>query len=463
MRTRLLLVLLGFSVAVVAAFAVPLLLSTSAERTQRLVFDRTADLDRFATLTEQADGSGDTGQLLAEASRYIELYGEGLLVVDGRGRLVVQAGMSLQDTGVRALVDAALRNQRWRGTPDLRPWSREPLLLARPAGTGTRVTGAVVLRASVTSAANDVAQRWAVVLAGAVAATVAFGALASGLARWVLRPLRELERGVHAVASGEPRAHVEVRGPAELRSLAGSFNRMSDAVTDSLERQRRLVAEASHQLRNPMAALRLRVDGLEGALNPGAERAYQSVVGEVERLESLLDSLLALAGAENKAATIAMSTEDAPSCDVALVVADRLDAWHAAAEHAGVSLAAPEPEEQPLLAGCEEGELAQVLDVLLDNAIKYAGEGSTVRVRHARSGSAVHLEVRDDGPGLTDEEISLATERFWRSTRHQSSRGTGLGLAIADQLARARDGELTVTRATPTGLCVRLELPGVPE
>ncbi|WP_086824603.1 HAMP domain-containing sensor histidine kinase [Allokutzneria sp. NRRL B-24872] len=461
MRARLLLVLLGFSLAAVAAFAVPLLLSTSAERTQRLVIDRTADLDRFATLTEQADTSGDTGQLLAEAGRYTELYGEGLLVVDGRGRLVVQAGISDQDSGVRALVDGALRNQRWRGTPDLRPWSSEPLLLARPAGTGTRVSGAVVLRASVTSAAADVAQRWAIILAGAVAAAVVFAALASGLARWVLRPLRELERGVHAVASGEPRAHVEVRGPTELRSLAGSFNLMSDAVTDSLERQRRLVAEASHQLRNPMAALRLRVDGLEGALNAGAERSYQSVVGEVERLESLLDSLLALAGAENKAATIALSTEDTPVCDVALVVADRLDAWHAAAEHAGVGLLAPQPLEHPLLAECEEGELAQVLDVLLDNAIKYAGAGSTVRVSHARSGEFVDLDVTDDGPGLSEDELSLATERFWRSTQHQSSRGTGLGLAIADQLARARHGTLTVSKATLTGLSVRLELPGV--
>ncbi|MFB9903887.1 sensor histidine kinase [Allokutzneria oryzae] len=460
MRTRLLLVLLGFSVAAVAAFAVPLLLSTSAERTQRLVIDRTADLDRFATLTEQANATGDTGQLLAEVGRYTELYGEGLLVVDARGRVVVQAGVAPAEPGVRALVDGALRNQRSQAAPELLPWSREPLLLARPAGTGTRVTGAVVLRASVTAAANDVARRWAVILAGAVAAALACAGLAAGLARWVLRPLRELERGVHAVASGQPRAHVEVRGPTELRSLAGSFNRMSDAVTDALERQRRLVEEASHQLRNPMAALRLRVDGLAGAVAPRSERAYRSVVGEVERLESLLDGLLALAGAENKAASLALSTVDEPAgCDVVTVAADRLDAWRAAAEAAGVHLADPKPTPRPLPAACEEGELAQVLDVLLDNAIKYAGRGSTVWLRHSRIAAGVLVEVQDDGPGLAEEELALAKERFWRSTRHRGSRGTGLGLTIADHLAQARNGVLEITNASPTGLRVRLTLP----
>ncbi|MGO1052467.1 ATP-binding protein [Crossiella sp. CA198] len=463
MRRRLLVVLLAFSVLAVAAFAWPLLMSTAAERTQQLLLSRTADLDRFAALADTAGTTGDLGALAAEIQRYGELYGEAVLVVDTRrGPLAATGDLRPADPAVVRLVDGALRNERQSTVDPLTPWSSEPVLLARPVGTGIRVTGAVVLRAAVTAAAGDIARRWGVVLLGALAAALACVSLALGVSRWVLRPLRELERGVRAVASGEPHAQVAVHGPAELRVVAAAFNQMSDAVSDAAERQRRLVAEASHQLRNPMTALRLRVDALGPSVAQPAQRSYQSVLGEVDRLESLLDGLLTLASAENRAAELrSPSTVDEPpaDCEPLLVLADRRDAWSAAATAAGITLQIGRTPGTPVLAAFPADELAQVLDVVLDNAIKYAGPDAVITLALQAEPDTLRLSVTDTGPGLSADELALATERFWRSQEHRGSRGTGLGLAIAEQLVTAHGGRLSLATAQPHGLSVHIGLP----
>ncbi|MEB3365854.1 sensor histidine kinase [Saccharopolyspora mangrovi] len=448
MRKRLLLVLLTFSVLAVAGFAAPLLRATAAERTQQLVLARNADLDRFAGLADHAFGTGDPAVLRAEARRYTELYGEPLVVVDATRSPVVETG-GVRAADVAGPIDKALRNEPAGSVPWLRPWSREELIRYRPVGDGTRVTGAVVLEASVRQATADIAAHWALICAGALTALVACGLLALVLARWVLRPLADLGAGVRAISAGSRRSRVPVdAGPPELRELAASFNNMSEAVAEADERQRRLVADASHQLRNPMAALRLRVDALERRITPDGERTYRSAVGEVDRLEALLDRLLALATADQAAAV------PGEPGDVAAVVADRVRAWLPAAEDAGISLSAPDLPAARVALSTEE--LAQVLDVLLDNAVKYA-PGASVEV----SWDGRTLSVADTGPGLSEEEISLAAQRFWRADHHRGSRGSGLGLSIAGQLLAAHGGELRIARTEPHGLTVHLDLPEV--
>jgi signal transduction histidine kinase len=387
MRQRLLLVLLLFSLSAVTAFAFPLLMSTASERTQQFVISRTADLDRFATLPVDV--------VVSEAERYAEVYGEEIVVVDASGTPVVESGMTAGD--VSAQIDAALRNQPAAPVPTVLPWSGGDVLFARPVGIGTKVAGAVVLRASTREAALDVARRWALVIAGALLAACACVLLALVVSRWLLRPLKELDRGVRAVAEGQRRTHVaDTAGPAELRALSESFNRMSDAVAEAADQQRRLIADASHQLRNPMAALRLRVDMLP---------SNGSLLTEVERLESLLDGLLALASAESTATERAAGGVEPELADLQVVAHDRVDAWRAAAQ----------------------------------------AEGAT-------------LTVRDNGPGLSKKDIKHATERFWRGDG--TRRGTGLGLAIAERIVTAHDGKLKLH--TDNGLVVTVELPKEP-
>lgn len=456
MRWRLLVALLAFGAAAVAGFAWPLLMSTSAQRTQRLVISRTADLDRFASLADQALTAGDTVALDAELRRYTELYGEPLLVVDARRERVLGApSLDVGDPAIRAVIDGALRNQPARPVPELRPWSRSPVLLARPVGTGTRVAGAVVLQVSVRDAAGDVAGQWAVILGGAVLAAAACTGLAFLVSRWVLRPVRDLESGVRATAAGSARAHVRLAGPPELRELESEFNRMSDAVADAAEAQRRLVADASHQLRNPMAALRLRIDTLGTTVGPS--ETYTSALAEVERLESLLDALIALERVDSQPPT----PDSGDSCDATLAIADRLDAWTPAAAAAGIDLRTPSTMDDEVSVACPLDELLEILDILLDNAIKYAGPSATVTLT-ATPGNPVVLEVADTGSGLTPDELPLAPHRFWRAHRHKGARGNGLGLSIAQARLTNRSGHLHLTPTHPTGLTVHITLPSPP-
>ncbi|MDQ1021441.1 sensor histidine kinase [Streptomyces afghaniensis] len=461
MRTRVLTVVLAFVVLAVAGFAVPLLAVTAAQRTQQLVAARTADLDRFAGLAEQAAESDDTDALMADVRRYTELYGEAVVVVDARRAPLVQTGgLRAADPAVARLVDAALRNQPVSPGGTLRPWSRADRLLARPVGTGTRVSGAVVLRASVRVAADDIALRWALVLAGAGLFAVACVLLARRATQWVVRPLHRLDRAVGALAAGLPPEHARAGGPPELRQLATGFNRMADAVTTALEQQRRLVADTSHQLRNPLAALRLRIDSLQPHLRASAARTYTGVTSELERMEHLLDDLLTLANAEHRAGELAVTDAGESCCDATAVAAAQARVWQPVAEQVGVRLEfVPGPA---VLMACPEGELAQVADILFDNAIKYAGSGARVAARCFAEGTDAVFEVRDDGPGLDTGELPRAGTRFWRSERHREVRGSGLGLAIAERLVAGHAGQVEFTAAEPHGLRVRVVLPKGP-
>jgi signal transduction histidine kinase len=461
-RRRLIVVLLVFAAVAVAGFAWPLLVSAAAERTGRLLIDRTAALDRFAVLAQQAIAGGDPTTLSEEAVAYSRLYGEGVLVIDQRRRPLVAAGdLRPDDPTLKPLIDGALRNEPRQPMPQLRPWSVGDVVLTRPVGTGIRITGVVVLRASVRAAAADIARAWTLILIGALSAAAGFVALALLLARWVLRPLAGLERGVLAMAAGHQGTHVpRLGGPPELRALTDRFNHMSDALAAASAREHQLVADASHQLRNPMAALRLRLDSLARHIRPEAHTGYQSLVTEVSRLEALLDGLLALSSADHAAHHSIDNDPDEDWCWPSEVAAARVEAWRSAAANARVRLTHEVPDQMGAVA-CPESELAQVLDVLLDNAIRYTGAGAAATLRGIQDTHAVRLRVEDNGPGLTVAERRRATRRFWRAAHHNNGagNGSGLGLAIAERLLTTRAGTLRLTPNQPNGLIVEATLP----
>lgn len=459
MRHRLLVVLLAFSALAVTAFAWPLLTSTAAKRTQDFLMARTADLDRIAAIAQHAILEGDRTELHAEVLAYHELYADGLLVVNTKGEWLAGRGLTSTDPGVATAVRAALKNQPAALPGALRPWSEEDVLLSVPVGIDTDVSGVVVLRSSVRAAAAGIGFEWLRILASALAAAVACVLLALLLARWVLRPLRELERGVRAVAAGERDAHIgDQLGPRELRTLAGSFNVMAAAVAGAAEQQSRLVADASHELRNPIARLRLTVDSLVPYVVPDGHTAYGRIVTEVEELESLAGGLLDLAAADHTATELAAGTGGTDSCDATELLVERRETWLPAAESAGVRLSVPDSVSAVQLA-LSEIELKQVLDVAIDNAIKYAGTGAHVRLDCEANTEGGKVAIADDGPGLPEPELAIATTRFWRARRHHGGTGSGLGLAIAERLVTARGGTFLLRSNRPRGLVVELTVP----
>jgi len=215
-----------------------------------------------------------------------------------------------------------------------------------------------------------------------------------------------------------------------------------------LEQQRAFVADASHQLRNPLSALLLRIELLALELPEGNEE-IASVQTEGKRLARVLDDLLDLALAEHSEADLKVT-------DIGALAAERLAAWSPTAEAKGVRLVGDCP---PTTGWADPVTFSSALDAVIDNAVKFTPPDETVTVTVTSTGTTATVEVTDNGPGLTDEELARVGDRFWRSGRHQNIKGSGLGLSICRALLAAGDGSISFAPHEPHGLTVTVTVP----
>jgi signal transduction histidine kinase len=451
LRVRFVLVVL--SLLAIAALAVPLALSLADRRTAALAAERGRQLAALADAAAVPDAP-----LQHLVDRYYDVYGEGLLIIDSDGRTLASRGLSISVPSVataanHALVDAPA--SRWSA---IRPWDRRQLLAAEGVRRDGELVGAVVVAVDTTVAARGVGTAWLWVAVGCLALLILAGLVARALIRWVLRPLDGLERAVAEMTEGIAGPPADVAGPPELRHFTSAFNTMAQVVRASLDRQRRLVADASHQLRNPLAAVRLRADTLENYVADAGQSTYGSMTAELDRLENLLQQLLRLARAEQVSGSrqVGLSSTVAESTDLTDVIEQRVAFWQPVADghHQQLHYRSDHPGLAVQLA---RHDVEQLLDVALDNALRYAGHDTTVTVSTVRTGDTVELVVSDDGSGLPDEDLSRAAARFWR--RHGDGAGTGLGLAIAAEIAAGHGGAIAVEKAPEGGLLVRYHLP----
>jgi signal transduction histidine kinase len=326
------------------------------------------------------------------------------------------------------------------------------VIIAEPVLQRDEVIGALGSVASGAAVQRDVDSHTLLLIAAAVLALTAVGVASVPLSRWLLRPIRQFDHTVHAILDGAYDVRVRCGGgPPEMHGLADAFNRMADHLVTLLETQRAFVADASHQMRNPLTALRLRVETLE--VRPGARKQLHQAVAEIERLSTMLDQLLRLARAEGRDQSVA-------PVNVAEVIATRVDAWEQAAARKRVTLLAPDPDGT--VSACVPGHLDQILDVLIDNAIQVSGADTSITIRHKAAGAHAQIQVIDEGPGMSAEDCRRALDRFWRGSNSAKRDGSGLGLAIADTLAKANGGSLRLLPASPRGIQARVEVPLCP-
>ncbi|CAM5575819.1 sensor histidine kinase [Streptomyces avidinii] len=471
MRRRLLVVLMVLMGAAAVLLCVPLADAYARGRTEHLLLQRRSEAVRFADLADRMRTAADRAELSAEISRYAQLYGAGVVVVDTAGATVARAGTGPAERaasnaatdsasatgGPSEGADARRRALTGRSTdrlPTLRPWGPRTVVLAEPVGRDERVSGAVLMAVPTDAARRDVAIRWSLITAGALAAFAAAALVAAGIARWLMRPVLDLDRAVERLTAGSLQARaVSDTGPPELRHLRQHFNTMAQAMADSIGRQRDFVADASHQLRNPLATLVLQLENVEPHIAPGPGLTEHSrALDEAERLEELLDGLLALARVES-------GTAELGDQDVTRAVRDRVTAWAPVFRAAGVELVATGLAEG-LRARALPDAAGRILDALLDNAVKFVPRGRRVEVHtaHGPEGCAV-VRVTDDGPGVPEAQPALLLRRFARAPEHQNVPGSGLGLAIADEIARISGGHLAVGGNEPHGLVVEFRLP----
>ncbi|TMM43808.1 MAG: HAMP domain-containing histidine kinase [Actinobacteria bacterium] len=457
MRYRLVATYLVLLTLVLLALEIPLAANVAASRTQAVVIDRNADAARLASLADPALRTGETQTLTDELDRYYDLFGITAAVADRDGRLVASTGdpQVFGTPQVRGWLNQALAGERVGAGRTVWPWRHARLAIAVPVTTAGEVVGAVLTLSPVDKLQASIDRAWVAIAGGGLVAGVVFVAVAAVLARWILRPVGQLDDAAHRISAGALDARVPSGvGPPELRRLARSFNTMADDVTDALDRQRAFVAQASHQLRNPLTALRLRVEELGTFItDPAGGDEHRLALEEADRLRRICDGLLALARAERGRYHVEVE-------DAAVTADERVAAWQPLARERGITLRRNGSGSAPVHA--VPTAVGQALDALIDNALKFSGPDATVEVTVVPDGDRVELRVVDDGPGLADALRRQATERFWRAPDAQNVDGSGLGLPIATVLVTASGGDLELLAADPRGLDARLRFPAVP-
>lgn len=484
MQRRLTGIYLALLVVATLGLAVPLAFAVVESETQEMVFDRTGDAARFSSLASNAVLTGQTERLTAELEVYGRTFDIDVLVLDSAAEPVTAsredlsladlqdpAGKTDAEPGETAL--AALAGVRQESPDAVWPWASDRMLVAEPVTDSGETIGAVLLGAPTDAVRRAVGIQWAVIAAGLVL-ILGLGALvAQPISRWVLRPVAELGRAADAVRQGQLGVQVSTDdGPGELKQLGEAFNHMSETIEEMLQRQRSFVAYAGHQIRNPLAVVRLRVEALGVDLPMDQLPAHRMALEELDRLNRTCEGLL----------NLAVSTEVEQHrvyVDIAEVAAQRRQAWLPIAEQLGAEIEVDVPTG--LGAELLEHTVDQVLDVLIDNALKFGGSGVHVWLTAHSAAGAIEIRVSDDGPGLPQQMLEEAVVPFWRrentsegttdehpashssvpaaSTEYEAAKGTGLGLSAVVSLLELDRGTLTLHPRRPQGIeaVIRLE------
>ncbi|MFE2722317.1 ATP-binding protein [Kitasatospora sp. NPDC059327] len=315
------------------------------------------------------------------------------------------------------------------------------------------VVGAVRIRYATADLSDRLWRIWgfrAVLAVGVLAVAAGLGTI---VARLLTKPLRLLNDMASRFSDGDLTARSPVTGPQETQTLARTLNQGAERLDTLVASQRIFVADASHQLRTPLTALRLSLDNIaDGVDDEFVREDVEQATAEVVRMSRLVSGLLVLARAEAKVS--------APE-PLALreLVEARLSVWRPAADERGVTIALTGDADERLHVLAGPGNLDQVLDNVLSNALEVSPDGATITVRlETATGDEVVLEVLDQGPGMSAAEQSRAFDRFWRGQGLTGRSGSGLGLAIVKQLVTDDGGAVALRDAPGGGLAVRIGL-----
>jgi signal transduction histidine kinase len=453
MTRRVAAALLALTLAILVAAVVPLALGAIAHERDSFVEDTARSAASIAGIAEARLGDHVTDDpALSAALVTAARQGDELLLLNSRGSVIVSQGLLLDPAWRQLVAQSTLQNDPTTQLTSSRViavqtvWDDGKL-------SGTAI-GTVVLERPTGPLNRNIANLWLYLVGLSGAAMVGAVLIAIFFARWVSRPLARLDTAARKIADGNLAVRAKPgNGPPELRRMAATFNMMAGRLEALVHGHRAMLADASHQLRTPLTALRLRLDLLAADSAPAAAAELAGAQEEIARLSRLVDGLLATARAE-------AVTEQLEQIDVTDTVSERVAAWQPVADGNGIKLLAEAPSAPAPLVALGAGHLEQILDNLLDNAIEAIGDGcGTVRVSVARSDAGTILTVADDGPGMTPQERSRAFLRYTTGSQN----GTGLGLAIVHRLVTANGGTIRLADTPGGGLTVELELPSPDE
>jgi signal transduction histidine kinase len=441
MTRRIILAILALICALLATVVIPLGLITAAHDRTDYQDQAVATARSLASVAEEKLADHERGAALTAAIAQIRGRSDQVAIFGRTGDMLAGTGLPAAAGPVRRVLARLPGTVRQSGGV---------LLVVTPVRSDERhaVIGAVALSRPVGPLGHRLVVLWAWLGAVSLAGLAAGALVAIALARWVSGPLSALEATARQLGDGALGTRSDLSsGPGEIRRLAANFNTMAGRLEALVHGHRAMMADVSHQLRTPLAALRLRLDLLAQDADARDAAEVAGAQEEISRLSRLVDGLLAVARAENVVvAPVPVAVHG--------VIGDRTAAWRPAAQERGIEVTAVCPG--PVRASLGDGHLEQILDNLLANAIDAVPPGGHVRVRCNAAGPVALIVVEDDGPGMSEAQRKAAFRRFFSATPG----GSGLGLAIVHRLVTSNGGRAELSDTPGGGLTVTLEVPG---
>ena len=273
------------------------------------------------------------------------------------------------------------------------------------------------------------------------------------LARGMTSPLREMSVAATAMARGDYTRRVTASSRDEVGELARAFNAMAAQLSEVDRLRRDLVANASHELRTPITALRAGLENVVDGVAPPDPAAMRTMLAQVERLGRLVAQLLDLSRLESEAVPLQRRVFEVEPLLQETASMSRL---HTPGVEVAVTVEGPSPHVHG-----DPERFHQVVTNLVENAVRFSPPGSTVELRASTNHNGVTIEVADEGPGIPEDESQRVFERFYRADPARSSRhgGAGLGLAIARWIVDLHGGVIRPEQRQPHGCRMVVLLP----
>ncbi|MGN0991190.1 MAG: ATP-binding protein [Candidatus Ventricola sp.] len=281
--------------------------------------------------------------------------------------------------------------------------------------------------------------------------------LAGFISRIVTRPVAELSAGIERMSKGDYSRRVHVPGKGEMAQLAAAFNQMSEQVHNLDEARNQFVSNASHELKTPLATIKILVESMiyQDDMPPELREEFLTDINkEIDRLSSVVGDLLTLVHIDSH--KLRLRREMMVFADTVRESVKRLQPL---AKKRGQEISVEITDPCEMFA--DPGKLAQVCYNIVENAIKYTPDGGKITVRLRRMGRDAVLDISDTGVGIPEEDLAHVFDRFYRvdKARSRETGGTGLGLSIVQQIVRLHAGSVTVQSVRGEGTTFTVQLP----
>jgi signal transduction histidine kinase len=395
-------------------------------------------LQRFLTSYYYHFGSWEgLSELLNPQLQELPPLEQPLVIADATGLVFISSdprllGRRLSERELSAGVPIRVRGERV-GT----------LIMAIPAGTFNP------LEQAFSQSVRD-----SILLAGAIALIIALG-LGILFVRRLARPLEELRVAAEQISQGRSPPRVHITSSDELGRLGQTFNQMAESLQRSEALRRQLILDIAHELRNPLMVQQSHLELLLDNVVPPTPEQLQTIYEQNLLLGRLVRDLQLLALAD--AGELQIVRVPTQFREILQRVIAHI---HPTLEEKQIALEAQIADDLPTVA-VDPQRIEQVLLNLLDNACRYTPPGGKIVLLAYREDGAVHVSVRDGGPGIAPEDLPHIFERFYRGdkSRARSSGGTGLGLSIAKALIEAHGGKIWAENAPQGGACFHFTVP----